>query len=359
MQPAVASLLCEIQVEGTFVDGTYLVTVHDPICSDDGDLAQALYGSFLPVPSQDLFPLPDPAVFAPSHAPGAVVVADVATKITLNAGRPRYRLPVANKGDRPIQVGSHYHFTETNPLLEFDRVRAYGCRLDIPAGTAVRFEPGEAKKVTLVPIAGSRIVCGGNNLAPGLVDPARADELVTMLHRGGFAHVPVADEQIPLAAPPAAIMDRQAYATMFGPTTGDRVRLADTDLWVVIENDYTVYGDECKFGGGKTLREGMGQASGRADRDCLDLVITNAVIVDYQGIYKADIGVKEGFIVGIGKAGNPDVMAGVTPGMVVGSNTDVIAGEGRIVTYGGFDSHVRLPPPFPSPREYQLMARGK
>jgi len=129
---------------------------------------------------------------------------------------------------------------------------------------------------------------------------------------------------------------------MFGPTTGDLVRLGSTDLWIKVEKDYTHYGDECTFGGGKTIRDGMGQASGRSDSECLDTVITNALIVDYTGIVKADIGIKDGRITGIGKAGNPDVMEGVSPELVVGSNTDVVAGEGSIVTYGGFDSHIHF-----------------
>ena len=127
---------------------------------------------------------------------------------------------------------------------------------------------------------------------------------------------------------------------MYGPTTGDLVRLGATDLWVKVERDYAIYGDECTFGGGKTLRDGVGQASGRTDADCLDLVITNALVVDWSGIFKADIGVKDGFIVAIGKAGNPDVMDGVTPSMVIGSNTDIFSGEGKIVTAGGIDTHV-------------------
>jgi len=104
----------------------------------------------------------------------------------------------------------------------------------------------------------------------------------------------------------------------------------------------TSYGDECKFGGGKTLREGMGQASGRRDADSLDVVVTNALIVDWTGIYKADIGIKDGLIVGIGKAGNPDVMDGVAANMVVGSCTDVVAAEGKIVTAGGLDTHIHF-----------------
>ena len=137
-------------------------------------------------------------------------------------------------------------------------------------------------------------------------------------------------------------MSRRAYAEMFGPTTGDTVRLGDTNLLLQVEKDLTHYGDECKFGGGKVLREGMGQATGVAQHDALDLVITNALIVDFSGIYKADIGVKDGRIAGIGKAGNPDVMEGVSSDMVVGVTTEAIAGEGLILTAGGFDAHIHF-----------------
>jgi urease subunit alpha len=129
---------------------------------------------------------------------------------------------------------------------------------------------------------------------------------------------------------------------MYGPTTGDRVRLGDTSLILQVEKDLTHYGDECKFGGGKVLREGMGQATNVPDAEALDLLITNALIVDYTGIYKADIGIKNGRIAGIGKAGNPDVMAGVSKGMIAGVTTEVIAGEGLIVTAGGIDTHIHF-----------------
>ena len=137
-------------------------------------------------------------------------------------------------------------------------------------------------------------------------------------------------------------IDRATYADIYGPTTGDTIRLGDTDLYARIERDYTVYGDECKFGGGKVLRDRMGQAAGVAAADALDVVITNATIIDWTGIYKADIGIKGRVIAGIGKAGNPGVMAGVTPGMIVGATTEVIAAEGMIVTTGAIDSHVHL-----------------
>jgi urease subunit alpha len=137
-------------------------------------------------------------------------------------------------------------------------------------------------------------------------------------------------------------IDRRHYADLYGPTTGDRVRLGDTNLWATVERDLTHPGDECVFGGGKVLRDRMGQAEGLPDDEVLDLVISNALIVDWTGVYKADIGVKRGRIVGIGKAGNPRVMAGVSPGMLVGVATEVIAAEGHIVTAGGIDSHVHF-----------------
>ena len=137
-------------------------------------------------------------------------------------------------------------------------------------------------------------------------------------------------------------IDRRAYADMYGPTTGDRVRLGDTDLVIEVEKDHTVYGEECKFGGGKVLRDGMGQKSGASQEEALDLVITNALVLDYTGIFKADIGIKAGRIVGIGKAGNPDIMPGVDKNMVVGVTTEVVAGEKQILTAGALDAHVHF-----------------
>ena len=137
-------------------------------------------------------------------------------------------------------------------------------------------------------------------------------------------------------------IDRRHYADMFGPTTGDRVRLGDTGLWAEVERDFAVYGDECKFGGGKVLRDRQGQRAGAIDDQALDVLVTNVLVVDYTGIYKADVGIKRGRIVGIGKGGNPDVMAGVTPGMIFGVTTEAISGEGLILTAGGVDSHVHF-----------------
>lgn len=159
----VPEMIAEVQVEGTFPDGTKLVTVHHPIAAEDGDLSLALYGSFLPVPDLGRFGKND----AETVEAGQCMPA--AGDLELNAGRAAISLQVTNLGDRPIQVGSHYHFIETNSQLRFDREKAYGMRLDIPAGAAVRFEPGETKTVSLVQIAGNRVIRGGNNLADGPV----------------------------------------------------------------------------------------------------------------------------------------------------------------------------------------------
>ena len=138
-------------------------------------------------------------------------------------------------------------------------------------------------------------------------------------------------------------MSGKKYASMFGPTTGDKIRLADTNLIIEVEKDYTVYGDELKFGGGKTLRDGMGQCVHiNSEEGALDLVITNALIVDSTGIFKADIGIKNGNIVGIGKSGNPDIMDGVNENMIVGASTEAISAEGLIVTAGGIDTHIHF-----------------
>lgn len=140
-----------------------------------------------------------------------------------------------------------------------------------------------------------------------------------------------------------AKIDRQKYASMYGPTVGDKIRLADTELFAEIERDFTVYGEENKFGGGKTLRDGMAQsATHLRDEGVLDMVITNATIIDYWGIVKADIGIKDGKISGIGKAGNPNTMDGITSGMVIGASTEALGGEGHIFTAGGIDTHIHF-----------------
>jgi urease subunit gamma/beta len=173
-------MIDDVQVEGTFPDGSKLVTVHHPIAGEHGNLALALHGSFLPVPEVAVFkPVPDEPV------PGAIAIQE--GDIELNAGRATLELPVTNLGDRPIQVGSHYHFIETNAALKFDRGAAYGRRLDIPAGTAVRFEPGETKTVKLVDLAGKKIIRGGNQLANGKVSAAGKRAALKRIKAKGFA----------------------------------------------------------------------------------------------------------------------------------------------------------------------------
>ena len=166
----VAEMIDEVQVEGTFPDGTKLVTVHHPIVTEHGDASLAFYGSFL-APSAAYPGAIGRGAIEQQDAPGRVIAGD--GEIILNAGRKTVELQVSNRGDRSIQVGSHYHFIETNRALAFDRPASYGMRLDIPAGTAVRFEPGETKTVALVSIAGARIIRGGNAWASGPVEDGR------------------------------------------------------------------------------------------------------------------------------------------------------------------------------------------
>ena len=189
----VPEMVGEVQVEGTFPDGTKLVTVHNPIVAERGDRELALYGSFLPVAlaaDPGRMDLDRPAL-SPMNAdgeglPGEFLVSE--GDIVLNDGRATAQLPVTNRGDRPIQVGSHYHFAETNRALVFDRAVAYGKRLDIPAGTAVRFEPGETKTVTLVELAGIRVVRGGNALADGPVTEDARGRIAATAAARGFGH---------------------------------------------------------------------------------------------------------------------------------------------------------------------------
>jgi urease subunit gamma/beta len=194
----VPEMIEEVQVEGTFPDGTKLVTVHNPIVAERGDRTLALYGSFLPEPPDGSGPQADgsrqqaddrmqpDAPRTERDVPGELIVE--AGEIVLNEGRDAIQLAVTNHGDRPIQVGSHYHFAETNRALAFDRRKAYGRRLDIPAGTAVRFEPGDTKTVSLVELAGNRVIRGGNSLASGQVtDEARAKVASDAIARG-FGH---------------------------------------------------------------------------------------------------------------------------------------------------------------------------
>ena len=329
VMPGVASMISQVQVEATFPDGTKLLTVHTPIAATDGDLEAALSGSFLPVPDLEVFGDEEVA----DQKPGQVTTLD--ESITINADRDLLELTVTNTGDRPIQVGSHYAFLETNRALQFDREAAIGYRPNVPSGASVRFEPGESKRVTLCSLGGSQNVVSGNLLTNGSADKSRHGEIMQRVTEQGFLHQP---EDKPTAGK-AYTLNRSTYADMYGPTTGDKIRLGDTQLEICVEKDYTVYGDELKFGGGKTIREGMGQNTSATSDQALDVVITNALIVDAcLGIVKADVGIKGTSIVGIGKAGNPDLMDGVN--MIVGNTTEVIAGEKLILTAGGIDAHI-------------------
>ncbi|MDB5046959.1 MAG: ureB [Fibrobacteres bacterium] len=182
--PAVAEMVDEVQVEGTFPDGTKLVTVHRPICTDKGEWA--LYGSGLEGLEPPKKRFADPALSDPS--PGEYILRS--DPIHLNADRTAVEMEVANLGDRPIQVGSHYPFFETNASLSFDRTKAIDLRLDIPSGTAVRFEPGETKSVRLVPLAGERIVFGGNGLISGPLDGKNRETALSRARDQGFASNP-------------------------------------------------------------------------------------------------------------------------------------------------------------------------
>jgi len=341
----VAPLLHEVQVEATFPDGTKLVTVHSPINLDDGELEHALYGSFLPIPDKSVFASSSKTEDETKTPPGHVWTSGL---ITLNPGKEAVLLHVKNTADRPIQVGSHYHFVECNPYLEFDRSIAYGRRLNICSGTAVRFEPSETKTVSLIPIGGHQIIKGGNNLVNGKIssigNPPSGflEKLATLgfCHRGQSTIASAHSS----SSSSSSTMSKETYAKTFGPTVGDKVRLGDTGLIITVEKDLCApnghYGDELKFGGGKVLRDGLGQSSTLPASSCVDVIITNALILDYTGIYKADVGIKGGKIVGIGKGGNPDTMDNVDPDLYCGVTTEAIAGEGLILTAGGIDAHV-------------------
>lgn len=180
VMPGVADMLPEVQVEGTFPDGTKLVTVHNPICRESGNPDLALYGSGLTKKTSPTLPKID----YPVLEPGEFIIDD--TEFEINQGRPTITVEVTNMGDRPVQVGSHYPFFETNAALKFDREKAYGFRLNIPSGTAVRFEPGESKKVDLVEITGEKIIIGGNNLINGKLSPENKSESLKKVKAENF-----------------------------------------------------------------------------------------------------------------------------------------------------------------------------
>ncbi|GJW31085.1 urease isoform X1 [Tanacetum coccineum] len=219
--PTVPHLLDSVQVEGTFPDGTKLITVHDPISSENGNLDLALHGSFLPIPSLEKFPF-----IEDGKIPGELILRN--GYILLNSGREAVILKVTNNGDRPIQVGSHYHFIEVNPCLIFDRRKAYGMRLNIPAGTATRFEPGDAKSVTLVRIGGNQVIRGGNAIADNFVNDANVKTLMESVHARGFGNstdTSTSNGIIVDGSPTAYKITREAYATWYYFSLGLIARL--------------------------------------------------------------------------------------------------------------------------------------
>ncbi len=287
--------------------------------------------------------------------------------IEINAGRRTVKVTVRNTGDRAVQVGSDYHFFEVNSALEFDRDATLGMHLNIAAGTAVRFEPGGTHEVELCTYAGTGRLHGFSGLLNGSVrsHPARVEAVGRAMRQGfrgagqeGPGATPAVRQARRHRASPAPgrrrrrdptdmpTLSRKQYADLFGPTVGDRFRLADTNLVVEVEKDFREgsYGDEVVYGGGKTMRDGMASdPQATAAQGALDLVITNVVVMDpVVGVVKCDIGVKDGFIAGIGKAGNPQTQDAVDPRLVIGAGTEVIAGEHLIATAGAMDSHVHL-----------------
>ncbi|WP_132747642.1 urease subunit alpha [Scopulibacillus darangshiensis] len=238
--------------------------------------------------------------------------------IPLNHGRSTRKIKVVNRGDRQLWVGSHYHFYEVNPELDFNRELAKGMHLNIMPGEMESFPAGEEKEVELVEIGGRKEAWGFRGYTNGPVGKIDTGQ--------------VSDKNV----------SHKEFTKRFGPTTGDKVRLADTNLIVEVEKDFTSvsYGDELEYGWLKTIRNGMGMSSRASEKEALDLVITSVVLIDYWGIVKTDVGVKDGKIHGIGKAGNPDYMDGVSPNMIVGATTDVIDGRNKILTAGGIDPHL-------------------
>lgn len=282
--------------------------------------------------------------------------------ILLNENVDTVELEVRNNGDRPIQVGSHYHFAEANPHLKFDRDKAWGMRLDIPAGTSKRFEPNIPQRVTLVPIAGHRRVPGLHGLNEKEPDTKANGEKQALPHKPKGDKGELGPHE-PKGREGNIELSRSEYAKLFGPTAGDQIRLADTDLFIEITKDWCVGGDEVVFGGGKVIRESMGQSvvtraeRGRRDEKpektpahrwseglpkAPDTVITGVIVLDHDKIIKADVGIRDGRIAAVGKAGNSDTMDGITMGLEIGPATEVIAGNGKILTAGAVDSHVHF-----------------
>ncbi len=294
--PGVADLLPEVWVEAVFDDGSRLVVVPDPI--GGGSLGD--------------------------NAPGAVLTDDseVAT-----ANELAVQVTVTNTADVPISVTSHFHFFEVNPRLEFDRAAAYGQHLGIDAGSAVRFEPGTSTTRVARP---HRRRASRHRIRRTRRRPPRC------IRREGTSAGQGSSYRVSRGR--CGRMRRDEYAAVHGPTTGDRVHLGDTGLVVEVESDSQQVGDEFLMGFGKTARDGI-HLQARTVRETCDLVISNVLLMDaVTGIRKVSIGIREGRISAIGRAGNPDTLDGVD--VVVGTGTLVMNGEGLIATAGVIDTHV-------------------
>ena len=239
--------------------------------------------------------------------PGEVVGPD--GLVSINSGRATIDIDVLNIGDRPIQVGSHFHFAEAN-----DALRIRSCRR---AGSGLT--SWQARRC-----GSSRVSAGPSHLSRWAV-PDMSQAFAGTWRVRSMAEI-----------------SRSAYRRVLGPTAGDLIRLADTELFVEVERDYCFGGDEVIFGGGKVIRESMGQSRASRAQGAADLVITGVVVLDHWGVIKADVGVRDGRIVGIGKAGNPDTMDRVDPALVIGPSTEIISGHGKILTAGAIDCHVHL-----------------
>jgi urease alpha subunit len=265
----------------------------------------------------------------PTDEPGERVDPLVPGEVRLGAGtgadaggprRPRVRLVVTNRSRRAVRVSSHYPFELTNPRLSFDRGAAIGHRLDLPAGASLRWGPGETREVDLVPYAGST--------TPGSAEADRGDASGSL------------ESRAPSARPTRPIPAEERLAR-YGPTRDDRIRLGDSDLWIRVADDRTAIGDEPIWGYGKDLRSRMTQGDRRTLPSELDILVAGAVVLDpVVGAVKADIGIKDGRIVGIGAAGNPAISDGID--LVIGPHTEPIMAYGLIATPGVVDSHVHL-----------------
>ena len=271
--------------------------------------------------------------------PGEILFGEGA--IRLNAGRPTAEVTVTNTSDHTIFVSSHFPFFEVNRRLVFDRSRAWGMHLDSPRGRLRALAP---RRDADGPAGGVRRPAGRARLQPAHRRSGHARTGSPRAWRGPRSGATGTARPARRRTPMAGELSRPEYAARYGPTAGDRVRLGDTDLLALIERDESSYGDEVLRGWAKTLRTGIMMSAELPAASELDLLVSNVIVMDpVLGVFKANIGVKDGVIVGIGRAGNPDVVD--NPDLLIGSNTAPVYGQGYIATPGGIDTHVHLVQP--------------